>query len=164
MLYSDFLARVPVVAKIQATERSPRPSSIDTVIKHIHFVNEKKDVGLQLSHHDLPSSPSNNKSAQTRWTSTKTRSSEHYHRSLRTSEDLALDDLTIASYRPPPLYFNSNCDFLQMITPATTKVVEAARENRLSYLASIPIASFDAQSNEKEDADDEKSQPKNNTR
>jgi len=34
-----------------------------------------------------------------------------------------------------------------MITPATTKIVEEAKENRLSYLASIPIASFDDQPN-----------------
>jgi hypothetical protein len=130
------------------------------VVKHIQFVNEKKDVGLQLSRSDLPSSSNNNKSAQTRWTSTKTRSSD-YHQSksryLRTLEDPSLDDPTIAFYRPPPLYFNSDSDFLQMITPATTKLVEEAKENRLSYLASIPIASFDDhQSND----DDEKHQPK----
>jgi hypothetical protein len=126
-------------------------------VKHIQFVNEKKDVGLQLSRSDLPSSSNNNKSAQTRWTSTKTRSSD-YHQSksryLRTLEDPSLDDPTIAFYRPPPLYFNSDSDFLQMITPVTTKVVEEAKENRLAYLASIPIASFDDQLGVKGDDDD----------
>ena len=39
-----------------------------------------------------------------------------------------------------------------MITPSTTKVIEEAKENRLSYLASIPIASFidDDDENEKQ--------------
>jgi hypothetical protein len=146
-IYSRFLFRVvPTITKEQVIE-----PSTDAIVKHIHFVNEKKDVGLQISRSDLPLSTSNNnKSAQTRWTSTKSRSND-YHQSksqyLRTIEDPLLDDPTIAYYRPPPLYFNSDSDFLQMITPATTKIVEEAKENRLSYLASIPIASFDDQSN-----------------
>ena len=144
--------RVSTVIK----EPIPQPSTTDTIVKHIHFVNEKKDVGLQISRSDLPSSSSNNKSAQTRWTSTKARSNE-YHQSksryLRTIEDPSLDDPTIAFYRPPPLYFNSDSDFLQMMTPATTKVV---KENRLSYLASIPIDSFDDQPT----IENEKQEPK----
>lgn len=133
--------RVPAVIKEQVKE----PTS-DTVVKHIHLVNEKKDVGLQLSRSDLPHSSNNNKSAQTRWTSTKSRPSDYHQtkgRYLRVLEDPSLDDPTIAFYRPPPLYFNSDSDFLQMMTPTTTRIVEEAKENRLSYLASIPIASFD---------------------
>jgi hypothetical protein len=134
-----------VVPKQQITESlAPLPTSTDTIVKHIHFVNEKRDVGLQLSRSDLPSSSSNNKSAQTRWTSTKSRPVD-YHQSkgryLRTIEDPSLDDPTIAFYRPPALYFNSDSDFLQMTT--TPKATDEAKENRLSYLASIPIASFD---------------------
>ena len=121
------------------------PSS-DTVVRHIHIINEKKDIGLQLSRSDLPRSAENNKSAQTRWTSTKTRPAGYHQfkgRYLRTLEDPSADDSSIASYRPPPLYFNSESDFLQMMTPATMRVIDEAKENRLSYLASIPIASFD---------------------
>jgi hypothetical protein len=138
--------RVSAVIKEQVTQP---PSTTDTIVKHIHFVNEKKDVGLQISRSDLPSSSSNNKSAQTRWTSTKTRANDSHQsksRYLRTIEDPSLDDPTVTYYRPPALYFNSDSDFLQMMTPATTKVVEEAKENRLSYLASIPIDSFDNES------------------
>ncbi|CAF3248905.1 unnamed protein product [Rotaria sp. Silwood2] len=151
--------KVPVTTKEQATESSVISPPTDTIVKHIHFVNEKKDVGLQLSRSDLPSSSSNNKSAQTRWTSTKTRPIDSHHskrRYLRTIEDPSFDDPTLNFYRPPPLYYNSDCDFLQMITPVSTKVIEQAKENRLSYLASIPIVSFDDEPNiEKEDNDDE---------
>jgi hypothetical protein len=148
------------------TETSvPPPPSTDTIVKHIHFVNEKKDVGLQISRSDLPSSLSNNKSAQTRWTSTKTHPTEYHHtkgRYLRTMEDPSIDDPSTASYQPPPLYFNSNSDFLQMMTPGNIKHADEAKENRLSYLASIPIAGF----NDQPDIDDEdevntkKQQPK----
>ena len=144
----------PPIPEAIAPKTSPPPvpsapapvSSADTIVKQMYFVNEKKDVGLQISRSDFPSSSNQNKSAQTRWTSTKTRpSDEHYSRGryLRTIEDPSLDDPTIASYRPPPLYFNSDSDFLQMITPATTKHIDDAKENRLAYLASIPIDSFD---------------------
>ncbi|CAF3730715.1 unnamed protein product [Adineta steineri] len=132
------------VIKERITESSVPVLPTDTVVKHIHFVNEKKDIGLQLSRSDLPSSSNNNKSAQTRWTSTRTRST-NYHQStshyLRTIEDPSLDDPTVTFYQPPPLYFNSDSDFLQMMTPST-KVITEAKENRLFYLASIPIASF----------------------
>jgi len=48
-----------------------------------------------------------------------------------------------------------------MITPTTTKMVEEAKENRLSYLASIPIASFDDKPNIDDDDDEnEKHQSK----
>lgn len=152
----EFFCRVQIAAKERVVEPSVNPPSTDNIVKHIHFVNEKKDVGLQLSRNDLPSSSANNKSAQTRWTSTKTQSSDshpkrHY---LRTIEDPSFDDPTIAYYRPPPLYFNSDSDFLQMITPESTKFTEQAKENRLSYLASIPIVGFDEESNV-EDVDDE---------
>lgn len=132
-------------------------------MKHIHLVNEKKDVGLQISRSDLPRSSDKDQSAQTRWTSTKNRPVDYHQtksRYLRTMEDPSLDDSTIAFYRPPPLYFNSDSDFLQMMTPATTRVVEKAKENRLSYLASIPIASFDGSSSEKETAVVKEQQPK----
>jgi len=59
-----------------------------------------------------------------------------------------LDDPTVAFYRPPALYFNSDSDFLQMMTPTTAKIIEETKENRLSYLASIPIASFDLENDE----------------
>ncbi|CAF1125683.1 unnamed protein product [Rotaria sordida] len=142
--------KVPTATKEQVTESlvpppPPPPPSTDTIVKHIHFVNEKKDVGLQLSRSDLPSSSNNNKSAQTRWTSTKSHPTGYYHskgRYLRTIEDPSLDDPLISSYQPPPLYFNSNSDFLQMMTPINAKYIDEAKENRLSYLASIPIDSF----------------------
>jgi hypothetical protein len=126
-------------------ESSAPPPSTDTIVKHIHFVNEKKDVGLQLSRSDLPATSINNKSAQTRWTSTKTHPTRsHYSkgRYLRTMEDPLFDDPSIASYQPPALYFNSNSDFLQMMTPVNANYIDEAKENRLSYLASIPIDSF----------------------
>ena len=132
----------PTPAAVAPPPPPPPPPAADTIVKHIHFVNEKRDVGLQLSRSDLPSSSNHSKSAQTRWTSTKTDRSEYHHsksRYLRTIEDPSLDDLSTASYRPPPLYFNSHSDFLQMMTPATTNYAEEAKENRLSYLASIPI-------------------------
>jgi len=47
-----------------------------------------------------------------------------------------------------------------MITPETASVVEKAKENRLSYLASIPIASFNDEPNIDEDNENEKHQPK----
>ena len=149
-----------IVTREQATETLKAPST-DAVVRHIHIVNEKKDVGLQLSRSDLPRSAENNKSAQTRWTSTKTRTAGYHHakgRYLRAMEDPSEDDSSIASYRPPPLYFNSQSDFLQMITPATTRVIDEAKENRLSYLASIPIASFDEEVTV--DEPQEKQQPK----
>jgi hypothetical protein len=127
-----------------------------------------KDVGLQISRSDLPSSSNNNKSAQTRWTSTKTHPTEYHYskgRYLRTMEDPLLDDPLITSYQPPPLYFNSNSDFLQMMTPANAKYIDAAKENRLSYLASIPIASFNDEIDVDDDQDEDndkkqKQQPK----
>jgi hypothetical protein len=149
-----FFARAPTTTKKQVSESSAPQPPTDTIIKHIHFVNEKKDVGLQLSRSDLPSSSNNNKSAQTRWTSTKTHPTEYHHskgRYLRTIEDPSLDDPSITSYQPPPLYFNSNSDFLQMMTPVNAKYIDEAKENRLSYLASIPIASF----NDEIDLDDQ---------
>ncbi|CAF5142937.1 unnamed protein product, partial [Rotaria sp. Silwood1] len=130
--------RVPTTTKKQVTESlAPHPSALlpppppaaDTIVKHIHFVNEKKDVGLQLSRSDLPSSSNNNKSAQTRWTSTKSHPTGYHHskgRYLRTIEDPSLDDPLIASYQPPPLYFNSNSDFLQMMTPVNVKYMDEA--------------------------------------
>ncbi|CAF3424662.1 unnamed protein product [Rotaria sp. Silwood1] len=148
--------KVPITTKEQITEPLVISPPTDTIVKHIHFVNEKKDVGLQLSRSDLPSSSINNKSAQTRWTSTKTRPIDHHHskrRYLRTIEDPSFDDPTVTFYRPPPLYYNSDSDFLQMITPASTEDIEQAKENRLSYLASIPIVSFDDESNIKDDDD-----------
>ena len=99
---------------------------------------------MQISRSDLPT-PGKNQSAQTRWTSTKTHPLDFDHsrgRYLRTREDPILDDLSIASYQPPALYFNSNTEFLQMITPKNAHYMDEAKENRLSYLASIPIASF----------------------
>ena len=58
----------------------------------------------------------------------------------------------LLSYQPPALYFNSDSDFLQMMTPVNaTKVIEEAKENRLAYLASIPIESF----NDEIDFDDQ---------
>lgn len=66
-----------------------------------------------------------------------------------------LDDLSIASYQPPALYFNSNSDFLQMMTPRNARVVHEAKENRLSYLASIPIGDFDDGFDDDDDDDDE---------
>jgi hypothetical protein len=155
-MYSCFLVRIPTDTREQVPVLPP---AAETIVKHIHFVNEKKDIGLQLSRSDLPSSSSNNKSAQTRWTSTKTRSSNYHQlkgRYLRTIGDPSLDDPTIAFYRPPPLYFNSDCDFLQMMTPSTTKGIEEAKENRLSYLASIPIASFDDEPNVEDNDQNEK--------
>lgn len=135
-------------SKIQTTV----PEKTDAIVKQIHFVNEKRDVGLQLSRGDLPSSD-NNKSAQTRWTSTKSHPTGQHSkgRYLRTKEDTSNDDALITFYQPPPLYFNSDSDFLQMMTPANAKNVEDAKENRLSYLASIPIASF----NDEFDGDEE---------
>ncbi|CAF2513510.1 unnamed protein product [Rotaria sp. Silwood2] len=155
--------KISTATKAQVTEplaprppplSPPSPPPTDTIVKHIHFVNEKKDVGLQLSRSDLPSSSNNNKSAQTRWTSTKSHSTGYHHskgRYIRTIEDPLLDDLLIASYQPPPLYFNSHSDFLQMMTPVNAKYMDEAKENRLSYLASIPIGSF----NDEIDIDDE---------
>ncbi|CAF4032551.1 unnamed protein product, partial [Rotaria magnacalcarata] len=147
----------PLPSRLPPPLSSSSPSSLqptDTIVKHIHFVNGKKDVGLQLSRSDLPSSSTNNKSAQTRWTSTKSHPTGYDHsrgRYLRTKEDPLLDDGLITSYQPPPLYFNSDSDFLQMMTPTNVKCVDHAKENRLSYLASIPIASF----NDDYDLDDE---------
>src|ERR1700722_16076460 len=76
---------------VVSNERAPSPPPpSDTIVKHIHFVNEKKDVALQLSRNDLP--PSSNiksTSAQTRWTSTKNRPIHHSKdRYLRTIDDL----------------------------------------------------------------------------
>lgn len=141
--------RVPVIKKETIAESVFPPPSLpsDTIVKRIHFVNEKKDVGLQLSRSDLPTSNSD-KSIQTRWTSTKTRiprdhqSISHY---VRTIEDPSFDDPTITFYQPPALYFNSDSDFLQMKSPPVTKIITQAKESRLSYLASIPIASFDGE-------------------
>ena len=147
--FVHILIRIPTIIKEPVIE-----PTTDAIVKHIHLVNEKKDIGLQISRSDLPSSSNNNKSAQTRWTSTKSRTSDYHQtksRYLRTMEDPSLDDPTIAFYRPPPLYFNSDSDFLLMMTPATTRVVEEAKENRLSYLASIPIASFDESLSVKDD-------------
>jgi hypothetical protein len=130
---------------VPPSSKSSLPQVTDTIVKHIHFVNEKHDVGLQLSRSDLPSTSTNSKSAQTCWTSTTIRSRGNHHlksQDLSTIEDPSIDDLSIASYRPPPLYFNSHSDFLQMMTPATSKYIDNAKENRLSYLASIPIDSF----------------------
>ncbi|CAF0808436.1 unnamed protein product [Adineta steineri] len=148
---------VPVVSPTLPSSEPP-PPTVDTIVKHIHFVNEKKDVGLQISRSDLPLSTSNhNKSAQTRWTSTKTYQTTHHSksRSLRTIEDPLFDDISIASYQPPPLYFNSNSDFLQMITPINAKSMDEAKENRLSYLASIPIASFNNEIDIDDDDDED---------
>ena len=105
-----------------------------------------------MSRSDLPSQSNQNKSAQTRWTSTKPRSTEYHHskgRYLRAMEDPTLDDVSIASYQPPPLYFNAHSDFLHMTTPMNQQFIDDAKENRLSYLASIPIDDF----NEQEDLD-----------
>jgi hypothetical protein len=151
--FSFVFGRIQAESKEKVIESSA-PAITDTIVKHIHFVNEKKDVGLQLSRSDLPSSSSNNKSAQTRWTTTKSRSS-NYHQ-LKSRYLRTIDDPTIELYRPPPLYFNSDCDFLQMMTPLTTKLIEEAKENRLSYLASIPIASFDDEPNVEDDDQNEK--------
>ena len=130
---------------MKETPAPPPPAPpTDKIVKHIHFVNEKRDVGLQISRSDLPS-PGKNQSAQTRWTSTKTHPRDLDHsrgRYLRTREDPILDDPSIASYQPPALYFNSNTEFLQMITPKNAHYLDEAKENRVSYLASIPIASF----------------------
>ncbi|UJR23624.1 hypothetical protein I4U23_026610 [Adineta vaga] len=154
--------KVPAIVKQPIVESVvPSQTTSDTIVKHIHFVNEKKDVGLQLSRSDLPlSSLSNNhKSIQTRWTSTKTRThhdhqlKSHY---LRTIEDPSLDDPTISFYQPPALYFNSDSDFLHMKTPSTTKMISQAKENRLSYIASIPIANFDDREAIVEDNDENK--------
>ncbi len=153
---------------IESSAPAPTTTTItDTIVKHIHFVNEKKDVGLQISRSDLPSSTStNNKSAQTRWTSTKTHPTRSHHSkgpSARTMEDPLLDDLSIASYQPPPLYFNSNSEFLQMMTPVNAKYIDDAKENRLSYLASIPIASFNGEldiDDEDENTNAKQQQPK----
>ncbi|CAF1227022.1 unnamed protein product [Rotaria sordida] len=158
MLNDEQVTKIDKKVSITAKEQATKPTTIlpptDTIVKHIHFVNEKKDVGLQLSRSDLPSSSSNNKSAQTRWTSTKTRQSDHHqskYQYLRTIEDPSSDDPTITFYRPPPLYYNSDSDFLQMITPVSTKqIIEQAKENRLSYLASIPIVSFNDDNDENE--------------
>jgi hypothetical protein len=164
-IYS-FFDRVPATTKEQVIEPlipPTQPPPADTFVKHIHFVNEKRDVALQISRSDFPSSSNSNKSAQTRWTSTKTHPTEYHHskgRYLRTMEDPSLDDLSIASYRPPPLYFNSNSEFLRMMTPATTEYIDEAKENRLSYLASIPIASFnDEIIVDDEDEDNHEKQP-----
>ena len=62
---------------------------------------------------------------------------------LSPREDSTIDDPTMAFYQPPALYFNSESDFLQQMPPMITKVVDEAKKNRLSYLASIPISSFD---------------------
>ncbi|CAF4387519.1 unnamed protein product, partial [Adineta steineri] len=90
---------VPVVSPTLPSSEPPPLPTVDTIVKHIHFVNEKKDVGLQISRSDLPLSTSNhNKSAQTRWTSTKTYQTTHHSksRSLRTIEDPLFDDISIA--------------------------------------------------------------------
>ncbi|CAF1188202.1 unnamed protein product [Adineta ricciae] len=145
----------------------PTPPAADTVIKHIHFVNEKKDVGLQISRSEIPTSVSNHdKSAQTRWTSTKTHSVRPQHsksRSVRPIEDILHEDLLISAYQPPPLYFNSNSDFLQMVTPVNAKQFYDAKENRLSYLASIPIASFNDNDIDSDDEDGKPQRPKEKT-
>lgn len=137
--------RIPTPTEEKPRETSPTPAPVaDKIVKHIHFVNEKRDVGLQISRSDLPTS-GKNQSAQTRWTSTKTHPIDVDHsrgRYRRTREDPIFDDPSIASYQPPALYFNSNTEFLQMVTPKNAHYVDEAKENRLSYLASIPIASF----------------------
>jgi len=150
----------------EVSKQTTTTTTSDTVVKHIHFVNEKKDVGLQISRSDLPSTSNTNKSAQTRWTSTKTHPLGHHHqfkgRYPRTIEDSIYDDTSIASYQPPALYFNSNSDFLQMMTPANAKTIEEAKEDRLSYLASIPIASFQDEidfEDPDDEEDDENQQP-----
>ena len=155
-MYCVFPIRTTVAEKEPIKEPSapPPPPAADTIIKHIHFVNEKRDIGLQISRSDLPTTSNTSKSAQTRWTSTKTHPPHsHYSRGryLRTMEDPSLDDTSIASYQPPALYFNSNSDFLQMMTPANANYFEDAKENRVSYLASIPIDSF----NDEIDLDEE---------
>ena len=140
-----FRAKEPLIADSQP----PLPSATnkpDTIIKHIEFANEKRDIGLQLSHGDLPSSSKNEKSAQTRWTSTKPHPEEPPHskgRYLRTIDDPLLDDPSMNAYQPPALYFNSHSDFLQMMTPTANQLVDEAKENRLAYLASIPIETYE---------------------
>jgi hypothetical protein len=62
-----------------------------------------------------------------------------------------VDDPTTAFYRPPALYFNSDSDFVHVMAPSTVKRMNKAKENRLSYLASIPIASFDGDVNVEDD-------------
>ncbi|CAM4877288.1 unnamed protein product [Rotaria socialis] len=168
MLDDEQVIETEKKVKITTTKKKDNePSAIspptDTIVKQIHFVNEKRDVALQLSHSDLPSSSTNNKSAQTRWTSTKSRSSDSHHSKhqyLRTIEDLSVDDPTVTFYRPPALYFNSDSDFLEMITPESTKIAEQAKENRLSYLASVPIITFDDDSTVEDDDENKKPQPK----
>lgn len=152
--------RVPTGAKEQVMQQLPSPSkpSTDTIIKHIHLINEKKDVGLQLSNNDLPASSANNKSAQTRWTSTKSHPTGRQYskdRHFPKIEISSSDDPQIASYQPPPLYFNSNCDFLQMMTPANAAYIDGAKENRLSYLASIPIDNFNDEFDNDEEYDED---------
>ena len=99
------------------------------------------------------------KSAQTRWTSTKNQPVRRHHpskgRAPRSTEDLLIDDLSTASYQPPALYFNSNSDFLHMMTPRNAKSAHDAKENRLSYLASIPIGDFDDELGDDDDNNDD---------
>ncbi|CAF0743467.1 unnamed protein product [Didymodactylos carnosus] len=111
----------------------------DTVVKHIEFVNEKKDVALQLSRYDFPLSMKSC-AVQTQWTTTTVRQEK-----LTVTTTEPGDDLTVMAYRPPPLYFNSDSDWLCMKAsiPSSPSSLEKAKENRLTYLASIPIASFD---------------------
>ncbi|CAF1244496.1 unnamed protein product [Rotaria magnacalcarata] len=168
MLDDEQVIETEKKVQITTTKKKDNESSVispltDTIVKQIHFVNEKRDVALQLSRSDLPSSSTNNKSAQTRWTSTKSRSSDSHHSKheyLRTIEDPSVDDPTVTFYRPPALYFNSDSDFLEMITPESTKIVEQAKENRLSYLASVPIITFDDDSTVEDDDENKKPQPK----
>ena len=158
--------RTPTVTKEPLKESSAPvrpPPTTDTVVKHIHFVNEKKDVGLQISRSELPATANTNKSAQTRWTSTKNHPPQSHHsrgRYLRTMEDPSLDDPSIASYQPPALYFNSNSDFLHMMTPVNANYFEHAKENRVSYLASIPIDGFNDEIDFDDQDEDHKHSPK----